>query len=47
MPVDDRRRGSVAHLAKAISVRNIHEQIQAKSPDGTPIPSESWIRLQF
>lgn len=46
-PVDDRRQGSVTHLAKAISVRDLREQVQAKCPDGTPIPSESWIRLQF
>ena len=47
MPVDDRRHGSVTHLAKAISVRDISEQVQEKCPDGTPIPSESWISLQF
>ena len=46
-PVDDRRHGSVTHLAKAISVCDFREQVQAKCPDGTPIPSESWICLQF
>ena len=43
-PVDDR---SVTHLAIAISVRDIREQVQAKCPNRTPIPSESWIHLQF
>ena len=46
-PVDDRRHGTVTHLAKAISIRDLREQVQAKCPEGTPIPSESWIRLQF
>ena len=32
--VDDRRHGSVTHLAKAISVRDLREQVQAKCPDG-------------
>ena len=45
--VDDRRHGTVTHLAKAISVRDLREQVKARCPDGTLIPSESWIRLQF
>ena len=45
--VDDRRHGEVTHLAKAISVRDLRDQVQAKCPDRTPIPCESWIRLQF
>lgn len=45
--VDDHRHGEVTHLAKAISVRDLRDQVQANCPDGTPIPSESWIRLQF
>lgn len=45
--VDGRRHGNVTHLATAISVRDLRDQVQAKCPDGTPIPSESWIRLQF
>ena len=45
--VDYRRHGSVTHLATAISVRDLRDQVQAKCPDGTRIPSESWIRLQF
>ena len=46
-PVDDRGHGTVTHLAKAISIRDLREQVQAKCPEGTPIPSELWIRLQF
>lgn len=45
--VDDRRHGEVTHLAKAISVRDLCDQVQANCLDGTPILSESWIRLQF
>lgn len=45
--VDDRRHGEVTHLAKAISVGDLCAQVEAKYPDGTPIPRESWIRLQF
>ena len=49
LPVDDRRHGTVTHLAKAISVhvRDLCEQVKAICPDETLIPSESWIRLQF
>ena len=45
--VDDRRHKEVVHLARAISVRDLRSQVQAKCPDGTKIPSISWIRLQF
>ena len=47
LPVDDRRHGTVTHLAKAILVHDLSEQVKARYPDGTLIPSESWIRLQF
>ena len=39
-PVDDRK-------CHTISACDLREQVQAKCPDGTPIPSESWICLQF
>ena len=45
--VDDRRHGEVTHLAMAISVRDLRDQVQAQCPGETPIPCESWIRLQF
>ena len=45
--VDDRRHGEVTHLAKAISIRDLREQVTCRCPPGTPIPSEEWLRLQF
>ena len=45
--VDDRCRGEVTHLAKAISVRDLHEQVSRRCPSGTPLPSEEWLWLQF
>ena len=32
--VDDRRHGEVIHMAKAISVRDLHEQVTSKCPPG-------------
>ena len=45
--VDERRHSQVTHLAKAISIRDFREQVEAKCPEGTPIPSDEWLRLQF
>ena len=45
--VDDRRHTQVTHLAKAISIRDFKEQVKARCPDNTPIPSDEWLRLQF
>ena len=45
--VDDRRHQQVTHIAKAISVRDLVEQVASRCPQGTPIPSDSWVRLQF
>ena len=45
--VDDRRHSTVLHVAKAISVRDLRERVAARCPDGTPVPSDEWIRLQF
>ena len=47
MAVDERRHSQVTHLAKAISIRDFREQVEAKCPEGTPIPSDEWLRLQF
>ena len=44
--VDDRRHTEV-HLAQAISVRDVLDQVKSRCPVGTNIPCESWIRLQF
>ena len=46
-PVDDSRHGLVTHLARAVSVRDLREQVEKRCPEGTEIPSEPWIRLQF
>lgn len=45
--VDDRRHCQVTHLARAISIRDLVEQVMALCPEGTPIPSLEWVRLQF
>ena len=46
-PVDDRRHGEVTHLARAISMCDLQEQVKAWCPGGTKIPSVPWLRLQF
>ena len=45
--VDDRRHSQTVHLAKAISVRDLREQVMSRCPVGTPLPSEEYVRLQF
>ena len=45
--VDDRRHGTITHLARAISVRDFVQQVKNKCPEGTEIPSQEWVRLQF
>ncbi len=45
--VDDRRHGKITHLARAISIRDFVEQIKHRCPEGTLIPSNEWVRLQF
>ena len=45
--VDDQRHSSVLHVAKAISVRDLCEQVSARCPDGTATPCDEWICLQF
>ena len=45
--VDDRRHSQVVHLAKAILVRDLKEQVKSRCPADTPIPSEVYIYLQF
>ena len=42
--VDDRRHGEITHLAKAISVRDLVDQVKAHCPQ---VPSIEWTRLQF
>ena len=45
--VDDRRHGLLTHLARAISINDFVRQVEAQCPEGTPIPSVEWVRLQF
>ena len=45
--VDDCRHSQRVHLAKAISVRDLREQVMSRCPVGTPLPSEEYVRLQF
>ena len=45
--VNDRRHSAIVHVAKAVSVRDLHEQVAKKCPEGALIPSDEWIRLQF
>ena len=37
----------ITHLAVAMSVRDLLEQVSKRLPEGTPIPSKQWLRLQF
>ena len=45
--VDDRRHCEVTHFAKAISIRDLCEQVSSRCPSDTPIPNEERLRLQF
>ena len=51
--VDDRRHDAVkdgeavVHMAAALSARDLHSQVKKQCPEGTPIPSLQWLRLQF
>lgn len=45
--VDERRHGQLTHLAKAISVNDLLQQVSQRCPPNTPFPSKQWLRLQF
>lgn len=51
--VDERRHDHIAdgdpvvHLAAALSLRDLHEQVSKRCTEDTPIPSKDWLRLQF
>ncbi len=47
LAVDDRRHTDVTHIASALSVRDLREQVASRCPADMPIPSRSWISLQF
>ena len=45
--VDERRHGTVTHLGRAISVRDLVDQVKSRCPENTRIPSVEWNCLQF
>lgn len=45
--VDERRHDRFTHLAQAMSVLDLLQQVKDICPENTPIPSEQWLRLQF
>ncbi len=45
--VHERRHDTTSFMAKAISVRDLVEQVSKFCPPNTPIPSTSWVRLNF
>ncbi len=47
LAVDDRRHTEVTHIACALSVRDLREQVASRCPADTFIQSRSWICLQF
>ncbi len=47
LAVEERRHSAVTHLARVVSVRDLLQQVTARCPESTPIPSRSWLSLQF
>uniref|UniRef100_U9TKM5 Uncharacterized protein n=1 Tax=Rhizophagus irregularis (strain DAOM 181602 / DAOM 197198 / MUCL 43194) TaxID=747089 RepID=U9TKM5_RHIID len=47
LTVDERRHDMIQHLAQAISIRDLRQQVTNLCPPDTEIPSEQWVRLQF
>ena len=47
LAVDERRHVQVSHLAWAISLRDLIEQVQLRCDPGVAIPCQEWVRLQF
>jgi hypothetical protein len=45
--IDERRHDPIVHLARAISVKDLRNQIANRCPENTLIPSIQWLRLQF
>lgn len=44
--VDDRRHGNITHLARAISIEDLVQQVRARCPADTSTPSVEWVRVQ-
>ena len=47
LAVDERRHCQVTHMASAVSVQDLQEQVASRCPPSAPIPSRSWLSLQF
>ena len=45
--VQERRHDFVVYMAKAISIRDLIQEVTKLCPEGTPIPSISWVQLNF
>ena len=45
--VHERRHDTVVFMAKAISIRDLLQEVSKLCPTGTPIPSKSWVQLNF
>jgi len=45
--IDDRLHQTVTHMAAAVSVSDLLEEVKRRCPNDTDIPSVSWLRLQF
>jgi hypothetical protein len=45
--VPDRRHGDISFMAKAISTRDLIDQVSQQCPEGCAIPSEKWVNLNF
>ena len=45
--VQERRHGEITYLASALSSRDMLEEVAKRCPEGTPVPSEAWLRYQF
>ena len=45
--VDERRHSTLTHLGRAISVRDLVDQVKSRCPENTSVPSVEWTRLQF
>lgn len=43
----ERRHGNIGYMPVACSVPDLIGEIKGRLPDGTPIPSETWVRYQF
>ena len=45
--VHERRHDTVTFMAKAISVRDLIQEVTKLCPEGTPVPSQAWVSLNF